>query len=377
MIGPRLVLLVLLAIPAPAAAQADAAPAAAAAEATPVDYFTVAESDTVIRLTLTGTIEPQEVVNAGFRQGGRLTTLLVSEGEAVREGQPLARIDPLQQQQSLRVAEAALAAAQAQESVARQAAERAAAMLARGVGTRAARDAADETLASAVTAVEQAETEVSVARRAVSDTLLLAPFDGVVTAREADPGQIIGPAQPVLRLARVDTLRAVFQTPDHPRLADALGVRVTLHPIDYPQVEMTAHVTEIAPLIDPLTGSVEVRAVIDNPEAADLSLGAPVRGQMAFTAGHGIWVPAAALMRKGDQPAVWVVDTEDRVNLRPVTIDRYDTAGVCVSGGLEPGEIVVAAGAQLVYPGRRVSPARHLSGRPEDPTAGPGPGTAP
>lgn len=340
-------------------------------DATPVEFVAVKRAEALIQLSLTGTIEARDVVNAGFREGGRITEVLVSEGERVRRGQPLARIDSLQQQEALNVAQASLAAAGSQVVVARQASDRAETMLARGVGTRAARDAAAEALAAAETAAERARTQVEVSRRALADTTITAPFDGVVTSRGADPGQIVGAAQEVLRVARLDSLRAVFQAPDDPHLDDALGARVLLRPIDHPTVEMVAHVSEIAPLVGPTTGSVEVHAAIDNPDADAGRLGAPVRGTLAFPASQAIWLPWTALMRAGEGAAVWVVGADSRVTLRPITVQRYETGGFFVAAGLEPGEVVVGAGSQMIYPGRLVEPARAVDGRPAGTEAAP------
>lgn len=341
-------------------------------DAIPVEFVRVTMSEDIIQFSLTGIIEAEDSVGAGFREGGRLIEVLVSEGEMILRQQPLARIDPLQQQQALRVAEAALSAAQAREAVARQSADRAGAMLDRGIGTRAAHDAAVESLTAASTAIEQAITDVDLARRMLADTTLLAPFDGVVTQRLADPGQIVSPAQAVMRVARTDSLRAVFQIPDDPRLTGAMGAPVTLYPIDHPEAGMHARVTEIAPLIGPTTGSVEIHAMIASSDADMSRLGAPVRGSLAFGGGEGIWLPARTLMRQGGAPAVWVIGADHRVTLRPIEVQRYDTTGICVTSGLQPGEYVVGAGAQLVFPGREVRPAAMVTGPSASHPAGAG-----
>lgn len=333
-------------------------------DAIPVEFVAVTRANSLVQLALTGTIEARDVVNAGFREGGRIAEVLVSEAERVQRDQPLARIDSLQQQEALNTARAALSAAEAQAVVARQSSDRAEAMLARGIGTRAARDAAAEALTAAETAVEQARTQVELSARALDNTTILAPFDGVVTSRAADPGQIVGAAQTVLRVARLDSLRAVFQAPDDPRLSGAMGAPVVVHPIDHPEVEMIAHVSEIAPLVGPATGSVEVHAAIVNPDADAGRLGAPVRATVIFPADDGIWLPWTALMRQGQGPAVWIVGPDNRASLRPIQVQHYDTAGFLVESGLEPGEVVIGAGSHMVYPGRRVAPAARVDGRP-------------
>ena len=297
-------------------------------------------------------------VDLGFRLGGRVTEVSVQEGDRVIAGQALAHTDPLQQQQALRTAEAALASASATREQATQANDRAIAMLTRGVGTRAARDQAEQALSQAEGAFSQAQTSLDQAQRALDDTVLRAPSDAVVTARNADPGQIVGAAQPVLSLAALGGLEAVFQTPDDPGLRGAQDVQVTLHPIDVEAPEMIAQVTEISPLVDPRTGAVTVRARIENPPDMANLLGAAVRGTIHFAAGRGIEVPWTALTSKGEDPAVWVVDDQNRVSLTPVRIARFSDRSVVIAEGLTAGQTVIGAGSQMLYPGRVVQPGQ-------------------
>ena len=106
---------------------------------------------------VTGTISAKDSVEIGFRLGGRVVDVFVQEGDLVHVGQPLARTDPLQQEQTLRVAQAAVESALAAEAQARQAQLRAAAMLERGVGTRAGLDSANLTLSATTGALTQAK----------------------------------------------------------------------------------------------------------------------------------------------------------------------------------------------------------------------------
>ena len=330
------------------------APAAAADAPLRVEFLPVVSRETGMEIELTGTLEAIDSVELGFRQSGRISEMLVNEGDHFTIGQVLGRIDPLQLQQSLNVAMAALAAAEAAEQQARQAAERAQAMLDRGVGTRAARDTARQTLSEAETQIQQAQSTLDQARRSVEDTELRAPFDGVVTARSGEPGQVVGAAQSVLSLAAGDGIEAVFMTPDLPILNEVMGIAVALSTLDIVAPPMTGKVTEISPLVDPTTGSVRVRArVADAPEDIDL-LGASVRGKMMLGTGEAAEIPWTALTSGQGKPCVWVVGAGNRVELRAVEISRFDDGLVLLSGGVTAGEIVVGDGSQKLYPGREV-----------------------
>lgn len=322
-----------------------------------VEYIPVQRDTLTWNAALTGTIEAIDSVDLGFRQGGRVTKVLVGEGDRVKAGDALARTDPLQQDQALNTATAALAAAQAGHDQAQQAFDRASAMLARGVGTRASRDQAQQVLSQTEGAVERATTAVDQARRALNDTILRAPADAVVTERHADPGQIVAAAQKVISLAGLSGFEAVFHAPNLPTLDDAIGVRITLTTIDIKAPEMTAQVTEISPLVDPLTGTVTVKARIDGQTADPQLLGATVRGRVHLDAGEGIEIPWTALSRLGDQPAVWLISDDDVVTLTPIRIERFSNGSVVIADGLTPGQTIVGAGSQMMYPDRHVQPA--------------------
>ncbi|MCF3972655.1 efflux RND transporter periplasmic adaptor subunit [Paracoccus salsus] len=322
-----------------------------------VEFATATQQPYDLELQLSGTIEAMDSLDLGFRQSGRVVEVLAEEGDQVSAGQAMARLASVQQDQALNVARASLAAARAAQAQARQASDRARAMLERGVGTRAARDAAMQALSGAEGAVERAESQVEQARRAVDETVLRAPEAAVVTARNVAPGQIVGAAQPVLSLATTHGLDAVFQAPDHPLLREAMGRRVKLDTIDIDRPTMVGTVSEIAPLVDPRTGTVTLRAQIAAVEDSIALLGAAVRGSLRISTGAGVQLPWTVLMRQGDAPAVWLIDDDDRVRLVPVRIGQFADGAVFLSAGVEPGDRVVGAGSQLMYPGRKVRPA--------------------
>lgn len=334
-----------------------AGPARAQDDLLRVELVTAREQPVRLDLQLTGTITATDSVQMSFRQPGRVIGVSVDEGDRVTQGQELARLDSVQQDQALRVAEAGLAAAQAGLSQARQASDRAQALLARGVGTRAARDDALRLLSEAEGTVERAESALDQARRAVEDTVLRAPEDAVVTSRDMAPGQVVGAAQVVLTLATLNGLEAVFNAPDQPRLDDAMGSPVRLETIDIRRPEMQGTVTEISPLVDPATGTVAMRVAITDIAADTALLGAAVRGHVDIAVDRGIAVPWTALMRQGNGPAVWRVDDNRRVSLVPVSIGYFSNRFVYLTDGISAGDRVVGAGSQLLYPGRQVQGA--------------------
>jgi RND family efflux transporter MFP subunit len=113
-------------------------------------------------------------------------------------------------------------------------------------------------------------------------------------------------------------------------------------------------VREVSPQANPVTRTFEVKVGLTDPPEA-MRLGATVTGRAERDSSAAIEIPASALTRFNQQPAVWVVDPEKHiVSIRNVDVLRYDQAFVALSGGLDTGEIVVTAGVQSLHPGQAV-----------------------
>lgn len=303
----------------------------------------------------TGTIEPLDDFASAFRDSGRLIAVPVREGDRVAEGQELARIDPTQADAALRAAQAALTGAEAALRQAQQARDRAEGLLSRGAGTRADLDAATEALLAATAGRDQAAAALTKARSNQRDTVLRAPQAGTVTARSGEPGQVVEAGQAVVQIAADTGLEAVFNAPDAVDLEAFLGHPVTLSFIDRPEVTLPAAISEVAPLVDAATGSVKVKARVDGMLPEGMAFGSAVVGKIGLPLPGGMSLPWTALTTQGGKPAVWVVDPASMtVTLTPVVVADYGAAVVRLSGGLEPGALVVTEGSQLLYPGRAV-----------------------
>ena len=224
-----------------------------------VEVVTAHTAPVFVHFELSGSIEPAEAVPVGFRAGGRIVTLSVQVGDQVQAGQVLAELDPTQAAAALRGAKAQADAAAAMVTQAEQALARAAELTQRGAATQAALDAATEAALSARSAQDQAQAALAKARQTLADCTLTAPAAGIITARSAEPGQIVGAAQTVLTLARDGAREAVFHVPDFPALDRFRGRTVTLRPVEGTGAPLDAVVTQIAPLVAGDTGTVRVK----------------------------------------------------------------------------------------------------------------------
>jgi membrane fusion protein, multidrug efflux system len=323
-------------------------------EVRPVRTVTVARQPAGEAVVLTGHIEAENEAALGFRISGRMIERPVNIGDRVQPGQLLARLDPQNEQNALRSAQAALSAAQGQLTQAHNNFGRQQNLLSRGVISRAEFDHAKEGLQTAQAQVDDAEAQLKIARDRLGFTELHADAPGSVTARGAEPGEVVQAGQMIVRIARQNGRDAVFDVPAQ-LLRSASGDRpITVHLAEDPNVTAIGRVREVGEQADPVTRTFQVKVGLTDPPPA-LRLGSTVNGSLQLETAPMITIPASALTQSNQRPAVWVVDPSSSVvSMRNVEVSRYDPGAVVVSHGLETGDIVVTAGVQALHPGQKV-----------------------
>ena len=329
-------------------------PPPAAPGARPVRTVTVERRAEGELVSLTGQIKAQNEVSFAFRMDGRLATRLVNVGDAVVPGQAIATLDPENQQNALRSAQAALTAARAVLVQTTSAHSRQQSLIGQGYTTRAQLDPARQAMESAQAQVDSAQAQLRTAQDQLSYTRLVADAAGTVTAKSAEPGEVVRAGQTIVQVARREGRDAVF---DVPAQLIRIGPRDPLIDIaltDDPSIRTTGRVREVAPQADPVTRTYQVKVGLTEPPPAML-LGATVTGSVRLAASAGVEIPASALTTSEGRPAVWVVDTaRGTVAPRQVEIARYDPASVIVAQGLETGDVIVTAGVQVLHNGQKV-----------------------
>jgi len=325
-----------------------------APEPRPVRVATVEPRSNGEVVSLTGTVQAETEANLGFRIDGRMIERLVNVGDRVQAGQVVARLDRTNEENNLRAARASLVAAEAQLVEVENNYLRARELLRTGFGTRQRYDQAVQQLQTARSAVDASTAQVAIAENRLGYTDLVADASGTVTARGAEPGEVVAPGRMILRIARQGGVDAVFDVPpvvkDRAPANVIVDVALTLDPA----VRAQGRVREVSPSADPVTGTFRVRVGLEDPPPA-LRLGSTVTGRVTLDAGATISVPASALTREGATPAVWVVDpAAQTVALRPIEVLRHDPARIVVGSGLSAGDVVVTAGVQALRPGQKV-----------------------
>lgn len=302
----------------------------------------------------TGTIEPRYSTDLAFRVLGRVISRPVNVGDLVRRGATVATIDPAALDLNVQASRADLASAQAQATNAMASEERQRILLQGNNISQAAYDAAKQARDSAEAGLEKARAGLRKAQDQRGYAQLQPDFDGVVSATQAEVGQVVAAGQPVVTIARPDIREAVVDVPD-----SLVGIYVPGATFDVqsqadPSVTGTGTVREVSPQADPQTRSRRVRIALENPDPG-FRLGATVRVSRAgVEATNSVALPLSALLERDGSAFVWLIDPHSQqVRLTPVGIlSRHDNS--FVSDNIAVGSYVVTAGVHQLTDGQRV-----------------------
>jgi len=325
-----------------------------AESARPVRTVTVERKAEGETMSLTGQIRAKDEVSLAFRIDGRVLERPVNVGDQLKPGQLVARLDPKDQQNALRSAQATLGAAEARLTDARLNYGRKQALVKEGWTPRAQFDTAEQAFHTAQAEVDADGAQVGLAEDQLAYTVLFADAAGVVTAKGAEPGEVVHAGQMIVQLARQGGRDAVFDVPEQLIRSGPRDPLVQLALTNDPSVKAEGRVREVSPQADPVTRTWQVKVgVIDPPES--MQLGATVTGSIKLAPPPGVEVPPSALTEADGHAAVWVVDPQTmKVALRKVDVVRYDPASVVIARGIDTGETVVTAGVQVLRPGQKV-----------------------
>ena len=319
-----------------------------------VRTVTVEKQPEAADMSFTGHIEAKDSAALSFRIGGRVAERNVGVGATVREGEVVARLDPENELNALRSARAALAAAQGLMRKAENQFQRQSHLLARNVTTRADFEIAEQGRTAAQAQVDSALARVQSAEDVVGFTILTADAPGVVTEVGAEPGEVVTPGRMILQLARRDGRDAVFEVPADVVRTLAPNVPVQVALASDRTVTAAGRVREVAPQADPVTRTFRVWVGLSDPPPS-FRLGTTVSGTLRGSEASVLAIPSTALVHKGEETGVWVVDPQKlTVSMRNLDVLSTDPATALIRKGLALGDIVVTAGASLLQDGQQV-----------------------
>jgi RND family efflux transporter MFP subunit len=320
----------------------------------PLKVMVIPDPGAVQERAFPGTVRAARRAQLSFEVPGRLIELPVKQGQRVRQGDLIARLDP-------RDFEARVKAAQAEYDKALAQFKRGEELVKEGYISRAEFD-------RLTSRRDVARADLDKAEKALEDTFLNAAFDGLIASRAVENFQEVEAKETIVELQDPTELELVVSLPENLMSRVRQGIRFQLEATfeAIPDRRFPVRVKEFATEADPATQTFEVVLALSNPEEANILPGmtATVSGRRAGDAPAPIRiaVPSSVLLGDADQRFVWVVGRDDHVvRRRAVTAEPSARAGYHeIATGLEPGEMVATAGVHHLEAGMRVKPVEKI-----------------
>ena len=304
------------------------------------DVFTAEIREITQGLAVSGTVKALNYAAIKARVAGELKEITVREGDSVNAGQVLARIDPVEYQRRFEQAQEQASAAKSQMEIAQRQWDTNKALVDQGFISKTALDNSLASFQGAVASHKAAIAGADVARKSLDDSVLRAPFSGVIAVRSAQLGERVGIDAKVLEL--VDLRQLEVEAPLSP--SDSLDVKMgqtaQLQIEDRAEL-VTAHVTRMSPSAQAGSRSVLVYLTLDQP--AGLRHGLFAKGTLGLVKSQVLAVPLTSVRTDHPSPYVQVVE-----KVGEVTQIRHQTVEMGIRGneasGKDPQEWVAVKG---------------------------------
>lgn len=342
-------------------------PAPVGATASLVVTTTVATSQEIVRdLVASGSVAAWQEMSLGVELSGtRVAEVLVEVGDEVQAGQPLLRLDRRSLDVQARQAEASLAQAHASLELARANSTRGESLVTEGLISSSDADQLRADLLNAEAQLTTAEANRDEARLRLSFATLVAPADGIISARSIQPGQVVSTGNELLRLIRGGRLEWRAELSERDLTSVREGATVVL---SAPTGELVQGVVRtVSPSVDPDTRNGLLYA--DLPEPGPLRAGMFAQGRIILGDGNASVLPRESVVFRDGFSYVFVVTPLDgaddhllKAERRRISIGSQQGELTEVTGGLQPGEHVVLRGAGFLSDGDIVREAADRDG---------------
>ena len=318
-----------------------------------VKTISASKSGNIISDTYPGVVKCRYESNLAFQTSGRILSRDVQKGTFVYAGDVLMTIDSRDAVQQFNAGEAQVAQAQSQLNLAKSDLERYTQLYNENAIAAAMLDqyktAYDNSLATYNAAVAQAEQS----KNNLHYTNLTANANGVISAVNAEIGQVVSAGQTVLTLIQTDELEVEIDVPEN-HLADVSEGKtadVTFWAIGGSSQGV---VREIAPMADETARTYRVRLSLTNPPPnIQLGMTAEVILRSTDATPDAVVLPLSAIYQTGDKTQVWIVTKENKVALKNVRVENFSGNEVKVSG-LSPQDKIITAGVHKLHEGQEI-----------------------
>jgi RND family efflux transporter MFP subunit len=319
----------------------------------PVRALQIAPAGAENVVELAGDIQPRYESRLGFRVGGKVIARQVEIGSVVKRGQLLMQIDPRDLQLSQSQANASVNAAASNLSLAKAEYERYRELRQKNFVSQAVLDAKEAAYKSALANHEQSNAALNIATNQNSYANLVADADGVVTALQAEAGQVVAAGTPVVQLARTGEKEARISIPEDQvemvRQVKEMQVRIWANQA----LVLRGQLRELSPVADPATRTYTAKISIPNaPPEVRLGMTATVRF-ITKADKNLIRLPLTALLNEKNQTSIWVIEN-GAVKSVPVQVGGVMGNEVVIASGVNAGQMIVTAGVNTLRAGQKV-----------------------
>lgn len=292
------------------------------------------------KISLVASISANESIEVRSEMDGTVEQINFREGQPVKEGQLLIKLDT-------RKLDASVAEAEADFNLADTNRRRAETMLKNQTVSQQEFDQAQS-------AYEARKATLDLMKQQQRDARIVAPFGGIAGARLVSPGQVIARSTPLTSLVDVDPVKIEFNVPERFVGQLRVGQTVEFRVAAYPGQAFQGDVYFVAPQVDPSTRTVLVKASQAN---ADGRLRPGMFGNLDLilrVKENAVLAPESAIIHEGDRTALFIVDGDGRAQRVDVVLGTRIAGHVEVLEGLKGGEQVIHEGIQKVFPGVKV-----------------------
>jgi multidrug efflux system membrane fusion protein len=330
-------------------------------EVRPVRVVKIGVAESTRRVEYAGEVRARYETRLAFRVGGKITERMVDTGATVRRGQPVARIDAADLTLAAASARAQVASLESESSLADAEYKRYRDLREKNFISQAEFDRRASTLSTAQSKLAAARAQERQAANQVGYATLVADTAGVITAVEAEAGQVVAAGQTVAKIAQPGEKEVVLAIPESQVqfIQNAAAITIALNA--QPGKTWKGRLRELSPAADPATRTYPARVtILDAADDVDLGMSARAVVEAAGSGAKRIEIPISALHSRGESAQVYLVGADGTVRAQPVKTGGVTGERVVVESGLSPGDVVVAAGANLLRSGQRV---RVLNGK--------------
>lgn len=315
----------------------------------------VTADDIVTGPAVSGTLAPKTQATVRAEIGGSVLTVTAEQGQAVRRGQLLARIEARTADEAVSSAESSVRSQEQALDLAKRELARAQTLVTAGAVAERAVEGARNEVVRLESELASARSRLSNARKALGDATVTAPISGIVAERPVNAGDVVAPGTALYTIVDPSSIQLEASLPSESLSRVRVGAEVAFQVRGYPDQQFTGKVERISPTADPTTRQVPLWVTVDN-RSGRLVAGLFADGRVTQASRRGLIVPLSVIADMDTQPTVLRIrgGKVEKTTIRLGLVDAQNERAEVVDG-LSEGDVLLTGVAQGVTPGTQVT----------------------